>query len=88
MSHLIDVFAWWIQLKASRAREGKAKVMSWNKLKSKMRKTFLPYNYEHLMFQCLHNLRQGSRFVADYATNFFLLLNQIDLHNSTQQVVA
>ncbi|CAA7046444.1 unnamed protein product [Microthlaspi erraticum] len=80
--------AWWNQLKASRAREGKQKIVSWEKLKSKMQKTFLPYNYEHLMFQKLQNLKQGSRSVEEYATEFFLLITRIDLQDSEQQLVA
>ena len=53
-----------------------------------MRKTFLPYNYDQLMFQRLQHLRQGSRTVEEYATEFFLLLNIIDLHDSDRQLVA
>ena len=50
--------AWWTQLKATRARLGKPKIVSWDKLKSKLKKTFLPYNYDQTMFQRLHNIRQ------------------------------
>ena len=53
-----------------------------------MRKTFLPYNYDQLMFQRLQHLRQGSRTVEEYATEFFLLLNRIDLHESDRQLVT
>ena len=49
--------AWWIQLKSTLARLGKPKITSWDKLKSKLKKTFLPYNYDQLMFQRLHNMR-------------------------------
>ncbi|XP_013751647.1 uncharacterized protein LOC106454008 [Brassica napus] len=52
---------WWSQLKATRARLGKPKILSWDKLKSKLKKTFLPYNYDQLMFQRLHTIRQGTR---------------------------
>lgn len=40
------------------------------------------------MFQRLQNLRLGSRTVEEYATEFFLLLNRIDLHDSDSQLVA
>lgn len=53
-----------------------------------MKKTFLPYNYDQLLFQRLQNLRQGSRTVEEYATEFFLLLNRIDLRDSDRQLVA
>ena len=58
--------AWWSQLKLSRTRRGKEKISSWEKLKKHMRKTFIPYNFERLLFQKFHNICQGSRSVEDY----------------------
>ena len=80
--------AWWTQLRASRLYLNKPKIASWDKLKKHMKKTFLPYNYDQLMFQRLQNLRLGSRTVDEYATECFLLLNRIDLHDSVSQLVA
>ena len=60
--------SWWSQLKLSRTRRGKDKITSWDKLKKHLRKTFIPYNYERLLFQKFHNIRQGSRSVEDYAS--------------------
>ena len=80
--------AWWIQLKTTRARLGKPKIMSWDKLKSKLKKTFLPYNYDQLMFQRLHHIRQGTRSVAEYSQEFFLLLTRVDIQDSERQLVA
>ena len=53
-----------------------------------MRKTFLSYNYDQLMFQRLQHLRQGSRTVEEYATEFFLLLTRIDLQELDRQLVG
>ncbi|XP_026415981.1 uncharacterized protein LOC113311355 [Papaver somniferum] len=80
--------AWWTQLKTTRARLGKPKIMSWDKLSSKLKNTFLPYNYDQLMFQRLHTIRQGNRSVDDYSTEFFLLLNRVDIQDSERQLVA
>ncbi|KAG7570392.1 Retrotransposon gag domain [Arabidopsis thaliana x Arabidopsis arenosa] len=80
--------AWWSQLKASRARSGKPRILSWDKLNKKMRKTFLPFNYDQVMFQRLHMLRQGEDSVEKYSTQFFLLLTRVDLQDSDQQIVA
>lgn len=63
--------AWWTQLKTTRARLGKPKIISWDKLKSKLKNKVLPYNYDLLMFQRLHNIRQGTRLVAKHSTYFF-----------------
>lgn len=79
--------AWWSQLKFSRARLSKPRILSWYKLKKKMRKRFLPFNYDQLMFQRLHSLRQGNDSVEEYSTQFFLLLTRVDLRDSDQQIV-
>ncbi|XP_048605811.1 uncharacterized protein LOC125583220 [Brassica napus] len=62
--------AWWTQLKTARAHLGKPKILSWDKLKSKLKKTFLPFNYDQMMFQRLHTIRQGTRYVDEYSTEF------------------
>ncbi|KAF8051045.1 hypothetical protein N665_1812s0002 [Sinapis alba] len=80
--------AWWSQLKTTRNRLGKPKIMAWEKLKSKLKKMFLPYNYDQTMFQRLHHIRQGPRSVAEYSTEFFLLLTRVDIQDSERQLVA
>lgn len=66
--------AWWTQLKVKHTCLGKPKIMVWDKLKVKLRKIFLPYNYDQLMFQRLQNLRKGSHSVEEHCTDFFFFL--------------
>ncbi|CAA7033469.1 unnamed protein product [Microthlaspi erraticum] len=80
--------AWWAKEKVARARLGKPRILSWDKLKKKMRKSFLPFNYDQVMFQRFHNLKQGSRSVGEYATKFSSLLRRVDLQESEQQIAA
>uniref|UniRef100_A0A0D3APF9 Retrotransposon gag domain-containing protein n=1 Tax=Brassica oleracea var. oleracea TaxID=109376 RepID=A0A0D3APF9_BRAOL len=40
------------------------------------------------MFQRLHTIRQGTRSVAEYSTEFFLLLTRVDIQDSERQLVA
>ncbi|XP_013704463.1 uncharacterized protein LOC106408194 [Brassica napus] len=80
--------AWWSQLKLSRTRRGKEKISSWEKLKKYMRKTFIPFNFERLLFQKFHNIRQGSRSVEDYSNEFYQILTRVDIQDSEDQLVA
>ncbi|KAG7559336.1 Retrotransposon gag domain [Arabidopsis thaliana x Arabidopsis arenosa] len=80
--------AWWQQMKTQRAREGKERLASWAKLKSKIRKAFLPYNYSRTIYTRLQNLRQGSRSIDDYAAELFALLARNDLLETEEQLVS
>ena len=53
-----------------------------------MRKTFIPYNFECLLFQKFHNIRQGSRSVEDYSNEFYQMLTRVDILDSEDQLVA
>ena len=70
--------AWWTQNKTSRIHLGKSKIVTWEKLKREMRKNFLPYNYDQLMFQRFQNLKERNRTVEDYATEFFMVINRVN----------
>lgn len=78
--------AWWSQVKTTRLRLGKTKITTWDKLKNEMQKKFLPYNYDQLMFQKFQNLRQGSRSVEDYATDFFRMINRLEVRDTEEQL--
>ncbi|KAG7557107.1 Retrotransposon gag domain [Arabidopsis suecica] len=80
--------AWWTQLKESRRRSGKAKIESWEKLKKYMRRGFLPYNYERTLYTKLQNLRQGSRTVDEYASDFFEMAARTTLTETEEQLVS
>lgn len=80
--------AWWQQMKLSRIRAGKQKIVSWDKLKKHLRSAFLPYNYERTMYQRFQNLRQGNRSVDEYASEFFLLLTRTEITETDTQLVS
>ncbi|KFK35336.1 hypothetical protein AALP_AA5G271800 [Arabis alpina] len=80
--------SWWLQLKTSRSRTGKAPIRSWEKLKKHLRQTFLPHNYDRTMYTRLQNLKQGSRSVDDYAEEFYVLLTRNDINDSLIQLVS
>ncbi|KAH7549994.1 hypothetical protein JRO89_XS13G0117100 [Xanthoceras sorbifolium] len=53
-----------------------------------LRASFLPHNYLRLLYQKLQNLRQGSRFVDDYRTEFHWLIARNNLAETEEQMVA
>lgn len=80
--------SWWKQMKSTRTRTGKAPIQTWDKLKKHLRNTFLPHNYDRMMYNRLQNLRQGSRTVEDYAEEFSLLLTRTDVFDNEVQLVS
>ncbi|XP_076917203.1 uncharacterized protein LOC143577178 [Bidens hawaiensis] len=43
--------AWWQQLKMTRNRLGKSRIVTWAKMRKCLRDTFLPHNFQRLMYQ-------------------------------------
>ncbi|XP_023640321.1 uncharacterized protein LOC111831043 [Capsella rubella] len=80
--------SWWQQTKATRSRSGKDPIRSWEKLKKKLKETFMPHNYDRTIYTKLQNLRQGSRTVDEYAEEFYLLLSRNEVYDSQVQLVS
>lgn len=80
--------SWWKQVKVTRHRTGRDPIRSWEKFKKHLLLTFLPHNYEHIMYMRFQNLRQGARTVDDYAEEFSLLLTQTEIYDSESQLVS
>lgn len=53
-----------------------------------MRATFLLYNYKIGLYQRFQNLRQSTRSVDEYTTDFYKPLAHIELHETTTQLVS
>ena len=80
--------AWWQQIKESRRRAGKPRIDTWERLKKNMRRAFLPYNYERTLYNKLQSLRQGTRTVEEYATDFFHMVARTTLAETEDQLVS
>ncbi|CAN1222207.1 hypothetical protein LINGRAPRIM_LOCUS512 [Linum grandiflorum] len=80
--------AWWKNLKQTRVRHDKEKISTWVKFRKHIRAAFLPYNFERELYQRFQNLRQGSRYVDEYTTDFYSYLARVDLNESPLQLVS
>ncbi|GJT71687.1 putative nucleotidyltransferase, ribonuclease H [Tanacetum coccineum] len=80
--------AWWQQLKLTRKRVGKPRVTSWRKMKKLLKENFIPHNYQRLMYQRLQNLKQGTKSVEDYTTEFYQLIARNDIQETEDQLVS
>lgn len=70
-----------------RIHAGKNRIDSWDSLKHKLRKAFLPYNYERTIYNRFQNLRQGTRSVDEYAAEFFSFLAPSSVQETNDQLV-
>lgn len=80
--------AWWQQLKESRRCANKDRIASWERMKKHMRRSFLPFNYERTLYNKLQNLRQGTRNVDDYASDFFHMTARMPSIESEDQLIS
>ena len=83
-----QAMAWWQQLKESRRQANKACINSWDRLTKHMRRGFLPFNYERTLYNKLQNLRQGTRSVDEYATEFFYMTARMTTSATQQQLIS
>lgn len=80
--------SWSKQFKSTHLRTAREPIQSWKKLKKHIRKTFLPRNYDRVMYNRLQNLKQGQRNVEEYAEEFSQLLTRNELYDSEIQFVS
>ncbi|VFQ63926.1 unnamed protein product [Cuscuta campestris] len=65
---------WWTNVTIRSRRENKSPVTSWTKMRTLLKKKFLPENYIRENFSKLQYLKQGSRSVEEYNREFEELL--------------
>ncbi|XP_074315354.1 uncharacterized protein LOC141651548 [Silene latifolia] len=61
---------WYESLKVRRARAGKKKLSSWDSLKRKLRKKYVPATYTLATYRKIANLNQGRLRVSEYIDEF------------------
>ncbi|VFQ89740.1 unnamed protein product [Cuscuta campestris] len=76
---------WWTNTCTKRIRSEKPLVDSWQKMRSLLKKKFLPTEYSRENFAKLQTLRQGTKSVEDYTREFEELLLRCDLQENEEQ---
>jgi len=79
---------WWENLKTKRAREGKSKIKTWEKMRRELSKKFLPSHYYRDSFIQQQNLRQKNLSVEEYTREFEKLMMKCDIHEREEQTIA
>lgn len=79
---------WWQKTKLTRHRLGKSKIVSYEKINKYLHETLLPYNFQQIMYQRLQNLKQSSRSIDDYTTEFYQLVAKNKIQETEKQLVV
>ena len=79
---------WWTNFLTKRVRQGKGKIRTSEKIKTKLKACFLPPNYLQNNYSSLHHLTQGSMSIEEYTREFEKLLIKCDLQEAEEQTIV
>ncbi|XP_017982330.1 PREDICTED: uncharacterized protein LOC108663252 [Theobroma cacao] len=79
---------WWENLKRQQEREGRNKIITWDKMRRELKHKFRPEHYRQEIFIKFHNLRQKTMSVEEYTMEFEQLHMKCDVHELEEQTVA
>ena len=79
---------WWKRVEEQRARQGKPKISTWEHMKAKLRKQFLPADYTMELYEKFHGLKQNNMSVEEYTAEFNNLSIRVGLSESNEQITS
>ncbi|XP_074271803.1 uncharacterized protein LOC141595737 [Silene latifolia] len=79
---------WYEGLKARRSRAGKEKLASWESLKDKLRKRYVPATYKLGVYRKIADLMQNKLSIAEYIDEFEKLILMGDLEENEEQKMS
>ena len=62
---------WWQEVQLERNRRGKEKITKWDRMVDKLKKQFIPVDYELDLFRKMQGLKQVGKSVQDYTEEFY-----------------
>ena len=79
---------WYEGLKSQRVRDRKPKVTSWESLKRKLRKRYVPSNHRLNLYKRISDLMQGKMSVSEYIDEFENLCLMSELEENEEQKMS
>ncbi|GKD30814.1 reverse transcriptase domain-containing protein, partial [Tanacetum coccineum] len=79
---------WWEHVQTQRARKGKHKVDTWDKMKRLLRDKFLPVTYKQDAYMDYQNLKQGSLSVEELINDFERMRMRCGAEEDEEQIIA
>ncbi|XP_074298777.1 uncharacterized protein LOC141629712 [Silene latifolia] len=83
-----NAYLWYESLKPARAREVNEKLASWESLKRKLRKRFVPKTHKIDLYRKLAELMQGSLNITNYITEFERITLMSEVEEIEEQNMA
>ena len=65
---------WWQEVQLERNRRGKEKITRWDRMVDKLKRQFIPVDYELDLFKKMQGLKQAGRSVQEYTEEFYRML--------------
>ena len=79
---------WWENLIRQREREGRSKIVTWDKMKHELKRKYLPDSYRQDIFLKIHNFRQKEMTIVKYTAEFDHLMLKGELTELEEQTIA
>ncbi|KAI0514121.1 hypothetical protein KFK09_010155 [Dendrobium nobile] len=79
---------WWENLKRSRNREGKSKIVTWAKMKRELQRKYIPDQYKQEVFLKYTQLQQQQLSVEEYISEFEQLSLKCDIVEPEEHTIA
>ena len=83
-----SALVWWNMMQEERLQEGKKKIVSWERMKIRLKAQFLPKDYEVQLHKKLQNLKQRELDVSSYTEEFHKLSLRAKKHENEVEKLA
>ncbi|GKU99878.1 hypothetical protein SLEP1_g12658 [Rubroshorea leprosula] len=87
IANVVELQHWWDQLVLSRHKNQEHPIDTWEKMKTVMRKRFVPSHYYHDLYQRLQALSQRSKSVEDYHKEMEIVMHYVKLEDMVHMVM-